>query len=102
MIVTIAPGDRDYSRSSKPECNHCGGEMPDARHVLHVDFDKSPLNPSSSENSLAVIRPSACGCGHGEDGHNHRHSSHFKKDQGDRYVLPWQWCVFLKGVGNEI
>ena len=85
MIVTIAPGDREYSRSSKGECNHCGGEVPDARHVLHVDFDKTQLNPSTSENSLAFIRPpSSCGCGHGEGSHTHRHSPHFKKDQADR------------------
>ncbi|CAB4010545.1 forkhead box P1-like isoform X1 [Paramuricea clavata] len=84
MIVTIAPGDRDYSRSSKPECNHCGGEVPDARHVLHVDFDKTPMNPSTSENSLAIIRPSTCGCAHSEGSHSHRHSPHFKKDHGDR------------------
>ena len=82
MIVTIAPGDRDYTRSSKPECNHCGGEVPDARHVLHVDLDKTPMN--ASENPLAVIRPSTCGCGHNESSHSHRHSPHFKKDQSER------------------
>jgi hypothetical protein len=89
MIVTIAPGDREYSRPSKPECNHCGGEVPDARHVLHVDFEKPPMNASSSENPLAIIRPSTCGCGHNES--SHRHSPHFKKDQVERLVKKWKW-----------
>ncbi|XP_028398262.1 forkhead box protein P1-like [Dendronephthya gigantea] len=86
MIVTIAPGDRDYTRTAKPECNHCGGEVPDARHVLHVDYDKTTTlnNPSTSESSLALMQPSTCGCGHNENAHSHRRSPHFKKDQGDR------------------
>ena len=82
MIVTIAPGDRDYSRPSKGECNHCGGEVPDPRHVLHVDFDKTSMSPSTSDNSLAILRPSPCGCSHSDSGH--RHSPHFKKDSTDR------------------
>lgn len=86
MIVTIAPGDRDYSRTAKPECNHCGGEVPDARHVLHVDYDKTTMNPSTSESSLALIQSSTCGCVHNESTHSHRRSPHFKKDQGDRSV----------------
>lgn len=86
MIVTIAPGDRDYARSSKSECNRCGGDVPDARHVLHLDIDKTSLNSCTSDNSLAVIPNSSCACGH-SNGHSHHHSPHFKKDQGDRYLL---------------
>lgn len=84
LIVTVASGDREYTHSSKPECNHCGGEIADMHQVFHNDVDKPPVDSSNSENALAIIRPLTCGCGNGESSRSHGHSPHYAKDLSER------------------
>ena len=87
LIVTVDSGDREYTHSSKPECNHCGGEIADMHQVFHNDVDKPPVDSSNSENALAIIRPLTCGCGNGESSRSHGHSPHYAKDLSERLIL---------------
>lgn len=98
MIVTIASGDREYSHSSKSECNHCGGEVPETRHVYHVDFDKTSVD-AIPENLMPIVRPSpsTCGCGNGETIRSHRHSPHYNKDHAERFV----YFIFFTLYGDR-
>ncbi|XP_046839832.1 forkhead box protein P4-like isoform X3 [Xenia sp. Carnegie-2017] len=82
LIVTIAPGDREYPRT-KTECNHCGGEVPNLREIMHKhNYDKPPNTSSTSESSNNTFRPSACACSHDDRTHaNTHHSQHFSREQ---------------------